>query len=241
MTDVYDEGKYNNTIRTLNYSKEIINELFAGLNVNFVHLEFIDNVYVPNHGKQKSSDAVTIDFGILKNFVIDNSSNKSTVKIFRLGASIYNIGNTEIADNNHSNKSELLPVIFRAGMSFDINFMNRKQSSVSSDVQSFSHVEYEDILNDNADFPVVKFGEELTIADFLILRAGVISSRSYPSKVDAFKSEFTFGAGFKANFNKLFKSSDRAGFILDYAATQPTTKILEEGFLLWSLKINYIP
>ncbi len=241
--------KYTNSISTLNYSRELFQNFYAGVNLEFVHMGYLRNyngrTYSPeweNGFIQNPSDAVTLDIGVLKKFNMESSSDKSVKKTFELGAAIYNFADQKISDNNYKDVYERLPVILRGGISFTINVTDGSSSINSSQFQSFSHFEFENVLNDDGP-SVFKVGEELILSNFLILRCGIVDKGRYEYSNELSKTEFTFGAGFKAGFNKFLTSKDQLTFILDYSGMPPTTKLtnIANDFILWSLKVNYIP
>ncbi len=235
--------QYDNSIYTINYSKEILQGFYGGLNFNIVRLGYRTNYDYSNRKTtftDNTSESFTLDIGVLKQFNLVKSSDGKTTRIFQAGASLFNLNKGRIS---YSDRSEQLPVIFRAGMGYLINFSDaEKNSELSSVFRSFTHFEYESTLNDDQ-ISVIKIGEEIILGDFFILRGGFISSGRYEYANPISKPEITFGAGFKVQFNKIFKSSDSLIMILDYAGMPPTTSKSNTAnvFILWGLSANYIP
>ncbi len=117
--------------------------------------------------------------------------------------------------------------------------MDNKKQFYSSAIESFTHFEFENNLNGKVN-PEIKIGEELIIADFLILRSGIVSDGYSASGRDT-DLQVTFGAGLKIGLNKFFKTEKNINLILDYAGTPPTTDNSNNHFDILSLKVNYTP
>lgn len=232
------DADYHNSIHTLNYSREVCKDFYAGLNLNLVHMGYLkpyDTMFEYGSYYEKSSDAFSFDVGVLKRFQFNGSENSENT--FSLGAALYNPLGLGIKNKNILNEDfkESLPVILRTGISY--NHILRKGKNDSKLMQSLTHIECEGILN-SSENPVVKVGEELTVFDFLILRGGVSSLGSYAYRTLS-DLVVTYGLGIKAGFNKLFNKSDRIEFGIDYAGTPPA--FISSYFNIFSVKINYLP
>lgn len=228
----------HNSIHTLNYSREINKDFYAGINLNLIHLGFLNSHYYPfEYGTtyEKSSDAFAFDIGILKKYEFKGDDNSENT--FSLAAAIYNPLGTSIKNKNYVNAdiSEKLPVILRTSISFNHILRNGKNDTKL--LQSFTHFECEGILNGDEP-PVIKVGEELTIHDLVILRGGIATAGNYGIRTLS-DLIVTYGVGIKAGFNKFFNQNDRIELGIDYAGTPPSFTI---NYLnIFSLKINYIP
>ncbi len=227
---------FHNSIHTLNYSRNAGKEYYAGVNVNLVHLGFLrDYNYYGNSYIQKSSDAITMDIGFLKKINLGDASDVNRLSIFQTGVVLSNVTGAVIADNNTPDVYEALPIIFMAGMSYNIKFL----SGNKPDFQSFTHIEYEQTLNDK-ESPVLKIGEEIILGDFIILRGGFITNGGGQTySYNYFEPNVTFGVGMKAAFNNFLNSAGKVTFLLDYAGTPPTSE--RHDFNILALKVNYIP
>ncbi len=89
---VNESGSYSshNSIHTLNYSRELAEGFYAGANIELVHMGYLLNyssLQVGSEGTydQKSSDAFTMDIGILKKFDESDASDKNILKTFQIG------------------------------------------------------------------------------------------------------------------------------------------------------------
>ncbi|MBS1492523.1 MAG: hypothetical protein JST55_03370 [Bacteroidetes bacterium] len=82
----YVEQKYvienRNFIYTLNYSREMLKNFYAGVNLNIVYSSYIDKNSVP------------IDIGLLFKFPVISSSQKFS-NLFQMGAAYYNINKAQ--------------------------------------------------------------------------------------------------------------------------------------------------
>jgi len=233
---------YHNAIHTLNYSRELGDGFYGGINLELVHLGYLSNSYYNSSYDQRSSDAVTVDVGFLKKIDLNKSESKNTVKIMQIGAAIYNLTGESIVNRSYEYSSLSLPVIFRLGASYNFKILESEGNLKSSPFQSFTHIEVETILNSKSS-RAFKIGQEIIVSDFFILRGGMVSSRntnfSYSDYREENSSDFTYGIGFKLGFNKFLKAQDPLTVILDYSGT-PLTAYYND-FSIVSLKVNYIP
>ena len=243
--------KYHNSIHTLNYSREISKGFYAGANVELVHMGYLGSRYsdlqlgspVFYYGDNfKSSDAFTLDLGILRRVEFGNPQSKAS-NIFQVGAAIYNVTGSQIENKNYKDLNEVLPVIFRAGISLINNFFTDTKKT-SSDFQMFTVIEFESVLNAQ-DVNTLKFGEQVIIGDFFILRGGVtfrqkeINNDSYYTYTKN-RAEFNLGAGLKLPLNKIVKSDVPLNLVVDFTPSLPETKT-NKSFTNLSLSFNYTP
>lgn len=236
-----DNARFHNSIHTLNYSRDIGKDCYAGVNLNLVHMGFVRQyMFFEESGyDQKSSDAFSIDIGFLKKLVLESSSQNENLKVLQFGAAVYNVTGSVIRNKNTDDYYETLPIILRLGMSYNLKLLDEEIKAKSTEFQSFTHFELESILN-GSDNPIFKLGQEFIISDLLILRGGLSTGGVEKSHyINSNDPSVTFGAGFKIGVNNFLKSADRATFVLDCAGPSPTS--IRDNFYLFSLKINYIP
>jgi len=209
-TDLSEKGNYD-AIYTVNYSREIIKDYFAGVNLGVYHYS---NHYYTWFGNERLilQDGVTLDLGLLKKFEIETEDNKQT---FQIGTSIYNIANSKVTFYDYYKNS--LPVTFRIGASHKLNIENGNHIGVPYPLEIFTNIEYEKIVNSEF-HATFRMGEELSLWKILHLRAGYFYSTVHDGYRED-ESEFTCGAGLSIPLSKLLKMKNKLDLKIDYVRT----------------------
>jgi len=237
---------YYDAAYTINYSREVIKDFYAGLNLGIYHYtQYFDNfngdVYLIY------DDGLTMDLGLLKKFHLYNKSDKH---VFEIGAALYNITNSKYSRNfgDYLLEKSPLPVTFRIGGSHQLKMIRTGNYGDYTPVQLFTHIEFEKIINSELD-AVFKIGEEITIMDIVILRGGYfyskVTEKRYPDDNYYFQSEFTAGAGLNIPINKLFKFKTPLNLKLDYTSKDLETRERFDNnygtFYTFGVTLNYVP
>ena len=237
-------GDVNYSLYTLNYSREIIKDLSAGLNIAMVQMHF------PPEGSGASAStgtAYTLDLGVLKKFEIISASNKNLNHSVNIGSSIYNLTSTKISVADDAQK-EALPVLFRIGTSYNLKLKGSGIIPNSNILELLTHIEYQNVLNSDYD-KMFKIGQEVTVAEIISLRCGYFSQKldnfGYPSANADKQSQFTYGAGVKIPLGLIFKSKTPISLTVDYVnLEQPTFLAYDykwENFSTVSVNLKFAP
>ncbi len=205
---------YYDAIFTVNYSKEVIKDFYAGVNLGVYHFYQYYYWLTANNpgGNFFIADGVTLDLGLLKKFTLKTSANE---QIFQLAASVTNFTNSKVvSDEGGFVNKEALPVTFRIGGSHQLKIPDGVIKGVPYPVQFFTHFEYEKIINSEY-YGTFKIGEELSLWAILYLRAGYFNSKMEGND-GYFIGEFTYGAGLSIPVNKLLKTKNELTLKIDY-------------------------
>lgn len=249
-------GKVYNAIYRINYSREVVKDFFAGVNLGVYHISYYPDAYIgirvgTEYEYSVHDDGVTLDFGVLKKFTLDNSSNKYLFQTIQIGSSIYNLTGSKVAYINAEPVREPLPVIFRIGGSYSLKIKDGGIKKSNEMISSFTHVEFEKVLNSEFD-AVFKIGEEILIYEIIALRAGYYYTRirdeigdsNYWDIMPQTQSGFTLGVGFQVPINKIFKFAAPLTLKIDYVNIEPGytryPSSLDKFFTL-ALNLNYSP
>lgn len=249
-------GKVYNAIYTINYSKEVVKDFFAGVNVGVYHVSYYPDAYIgirlgTEYEYSVHDDGVTLDFGLLKKITLKNNLDKNLSHTFQIGSSIYNITGSKVHYINYVPVEESLPVIFRIGGSYALKINDGGIKTSKEMISSFTHVEFEKVLNSDYD-AVYKIGEELLIYEIIALRAGYCYTKIRDESGDDYywdimpktQSDFTLGIGFQIPINKIFSFTAPLTLKIDYVSMEPGytryPSSLDKFFTL-ALNINYSP
>ncbi len=234
-------GRQTYSLYTLNYSREITKDFYAGINFNLIH------TFMPSRSTSnvKANDIFPIDIGLYKKFTINTSASPYLTHSVQVAGSLYNItGAKATFDNLEIFPNSVLPVILRLGTSYNLEFRKSQESKM---LNVFVHFGYENVLNSYTGaegyFNNVKFGGEVTLWDILSLRAGY-NTKSTETIYSEMKSQFTYGAGVKIPLEKVFKNDTPISLYIDYVnMKQPYPKEFGDmpNFNTIGLRINYIP
>jgi len=234
------EDSWYPSIYTLNYSREIIKDFYAGVNLNGVVPG-----YISQQGAVLNHPLYTIDIGLLKKFTFYDSTNK-VFPIISVGGSIININETKFHHTNPVGNSYVfyLPTIARIAAS--VNFIYKKNTFINN-LDFFNvllHLEYENTLN-SRNRNAFKGGLEIGFSDILFIRGGALNLNTRNKSVtdsDYGKQESTetFGAGVKIPIDLIFKLKTSASIALDYTNLK-LNKYDTDRFHSFAVKLNYIP
>lgn len=209
---------YNFSLYSLNYSREIINDFFAGVNLGIAHIHFP----VPPSEAFEFKDAFTIDIGLLKKVTLDNPS-KNVKHSVSFGASVINISGSKIkATYEGTTEDNLLPIVIRAGGNYNIKIKGNSLIPGGNLFESLTHVEYRNVTNSDY-YKTFSIGEEFTLSDIFILRLGYFSQTVEQETIYnvGSQSKFTYGAGVKLPLNKIFKMNNTLNLGIDYVNMTP--------------------
>jgi len=209
-----------NSLYTLNYSREVINDFFAGVNIGYIYSFF---------GKFTDYDATgkcyTLDFGLLKRINIPAVPNSNLIHSVQLGASMYNVTGTKISYSDPNQKNPL-PQILRLGASYNMKIKGGKLIPNSNLIETLTQFEYQKVTNSNY-FSAFKLGQELTISEIFSIRAGYftqsINNFNNPDYNASSQSSFTYGAGVKIPVNLIFDFKTPASLDIDYVNMKPAS------------------
>ncbi|MBN8572004.1 MAG: hypothetical protein J0M18_20475, partial [Ignavibacteria bacterium] len=249
-------GKVYNAIYRINYSREVVKDFFAGINAGVYHISYYPDAFIgirvgTEYEYSVHDDGVTLDFGLLKKFTFENNLNKNLSQILQLGSSIYNLTGSKVHYVNADPVEEPLPVIFRIGGSYSLKINDGEIKTSKEMISSFTHVEFEKVLNSDYD-AVYKIGEEILLYEIIALRAGYYYTKIRDEIGDSYywdimpksQSDFTLGVGFQIPINKIFKFTAPLTLKIDYASMEPGytryPSSLDKFFTL-ALNINYSP
>lgn len=198
-------AKFNNYVNNyrLTVCSEIIKDLYAGINLNFLTPDRDFGYMLHEHGNL-SGPYLYFDLGILKSFKFGRKNLKQDLNI---GASIVNVN---AAGYNYSDGTGegKLPVILRTGTSYNI--------LINETFNFLLNAEYEDLLN-SENYDGLHTGFEFSLDPLLYLRTGYYS-QDIPDK--DFHSQFTYGIGVNILFPVYFTGMESMpGFkiIFDYS------------------------
>jgi len=236
--------KHYDALFTVNYSREIVKDFYAGVNFGVFHFSqyFVDGL---SYTYYNVYDGATLDIGLLKKFHISSTENKH---ILSFGTAVYNAANSQIPFEESEYK-EPLPVVLRIGASHQLFFEGKDVKKSEYPLKIFTHIEIQKILNAEHDL-TFKLGEEFTMWDILSVRAGYFLSKVHeeffswsPSEYDY---EINFGAGINIPLQKLLKTKNPFNIKIDYTKTSITDfhsfyYYDEDKFSHLGLSINYIP
>jgi len=197
---------------TLNYSREIVKDFTAGVNIGMVDIHQSADII--------SSDktAFTLDLGVLKKFRI-NTSDKNLSQSVSLGSSVINVTGSKLKVSTNAEGLKL-PVIFRAAASYTMALKGNQIINNSNTFSFLGHIEYESVLNTDR-YTTFKVGTEFTIIDILSLRVGYFSRNAdlvrsvYSYNLGKF-NQVTYGAGVKFPLSKVFEMKTPLSLNVDY-------------------------
>ncbi|MGE5498338.1 MAG: hypothetical protein ACM3Q2_09720 [Syntrophothermus sp.] len=186
--DILSEHKPESNIFMLNYSRNIINGLSAGVNINCFQDKLGNNEF----------NSWTYDFGLLKKFSFE--SEKINHGLY-LGLSFTNFTNTKISISR--TQYDYLPSILRLAAGYELD----PQSKIG-DYQIFKALlttQYMDLLNTD-DYSHFQLGAEITLLEILKVRAGYFTMglNNYGVVGDVKRlNETTYGLGIELPFRKI--------------------------------------
>ncbi|MBS1492518.1 MAG: hypothetical protein JST55_03345 [Bacteroidetes bacterium] len=242
---------YKPYIYTLNFSREMVKDFYAGVNINLVE---DNNPRFPVREFNNKGLVPTFDFGVLKNFEIHAVQNKFESHKFKLGLSVNNFTNSKyVYSDLDFTYNVYLPVIFRIGGSYDFIQKGDRLKKNGEEFSFLGYFEFEKILN-IAKYYTYKAGCEFCIYDILFFRMGYVSRNAgftnsilsyYLSKF----TQFTYGAGVKIPLDLIFKMKTPLLIKVDYVnLRQPgrdngglNTEVPYPNFNTIGINLNWVP
>jgi len=237
---------------SLNYSREVVKDFYAGININAVDIHNSSSVITLD-----KKILYTLDIGLLKKISLPGFTNTGISHSVSVGTSFYNVTNSKYVFTYTgvpvSGSGDVhLPVIFRGAASYNLKLKGTGFAKNSSDFALLTNFEYEKILN-TARYETYKFGAELTIKDILSLRVGHFSRKAnvkstiFDYNTGEF-SQFTYGGGIKIPLHLIFNMKTPLSLSIDYVnlkqPTNPdfiTSTIVLKNYNTFAVKLNYIP
>ncbi|MBN8570890.1 MAG: PorV/PorQ family protein [Ignavibacteria bacterium] len=234
----------NYSLYTLNYSREIVKDFFAGINLGLVHLHFPQPITLANE-IATPKDAFTADIGVIKRFNLESSAYKKVNQSIQLAGSVVNFTGSKITYNNNDGTS-LLPIILRLGGSYNVKFKGGSIFPNSNLYESLTHIEYQNVTNSDYN-KAFMIGEEFIFSDIFILRAGFFTQTVglETQYNEGSQSQFTYGAGIKLPLNYIFNMKNTLSLGIDYVNMEPPT--FSKSYKSWdhfntiNLNLKFIP
>lgn len=261
--DIVITDEYGNYVRTetydpdlttyrLSYSAEVMKGLFAGTNLNLLHVftGMENNLTVGNEqGSGGSKDIFYFDLGVIKSFDLKSKGMDHKVN---LGSSLVNVNFAEYSTVDES-QADPLPVIFRLGAAYELSLDDR---SISSKLKSYNflvNLEYEDLFNSKY-YSGFHGGLEFTFLEIVSLRAGYFTSdnrnATYDTLINGIReegfstNEFTYGFGVNIPVRQLTDSKTPLEIKFDFVSLkQPPLNEKKDdwkNFQVYTLIINWI-
>jgi len=244
--EIYENGGYRkknyyDAVYTVNYSKEVIKDFYAGVNLGVFHFTNLIDFWT-NPDYIIIDDGFTFDLGLLKKFNIKSQTNE---QIFQIGASLYNITNSKVShDFGGVVFKDPLPATFRIGASHQLKIANGKHEGVPYPLGFFTHIEFQKIINSELD-AMFKIGEEFSAWDILFVRAGFFYSKIRLGTNNNFQSELSAGAGLNIPIHKLLQTKNAFELKIDYVSRD----LDDHGRFDWdndtfqtlAVSVNYMP
>lgn len=235
---------YYDAIYNINYSREVVKDFFAGVNLGIFHFHNYYEWIIPSGymGNFVIDDGLYLDAGVLKRFMVKHSDFEH---IFQLAAACNNITDSKIITTDIGyEEREPIPVILKVGGSYQFALLNGQDRHKI--ISTFTQIEFEKTVNSELSH-TLKFGQELTIYEVLSLRLGYFSSPQGGSDYDDSK-KFTYGLGVNVPLNKILKTKKPLNIKLDYAGTD-LDKVNRYGFVydyydnyrIINLSVNFSP
>jgi hypothetical protein len=224
VTDVMYE---TTTLYTVNYSREILNDFYAGINLS---------IFLPSRPVSKKT-AYPIDIGLLKKFVIKNRGKSSTAHSVMLGSSLRNVSKARI--HFYDDYYYTLPQIFRLGAGYSFSFNGNLLIKNSKTINAFIHLDYENVLN-AYNMNAYRAGMEIELLEILSLRGGYCEGNG----IIADKNRFTYGAGIKLALSRYIEQKNNFTLFLDYASMKQNAHDFYgnlRNFQTIAVRVNCIP
>lgn len=249
-------GKYDPDITNyrLTLSAEVIKDLYAGVNFNYLHPDFDLDEFTVGNEKESYDDVFYFDLGVIKTF---NFNTKKTDQNVSLGTSLINAFSADYNSIPDADYSGRLPVIFRFGASYNLALNDR---SISPKLRSYNFLldgEYEDLFNSKY-YGGFHAGFEFTFLEILSLRAGFYSQENvstsynfdstgtYLSVTNSENTvdEFTYGFGLNIPVKQLTDGKTPIEIKFDFAyLNQPAYKNGNDSpgkFHVYTVLFNWI-
>lgn len=227
-----DNLNYN--LYTLNFSREIFKDFFAGANLNLIFAHRPVHITGP-YISAENSKTFSFDLGLLKRFEFKSPVLNRKEEIV-LGASLVNVSNASVQVNNMDMD---LPVIVRFGLGHSLKIFKNNFVKNSHAFNIFSHFEFEKELKDGVT-NLIKAGTDITLYDIVSLRGGLYH-RFEKSDI---KATLTYGIGLNIPVDNFSNGKYPFKINIDYVnLTQPNSfsGYKSDNFNLISMKLSWLP
>lgn len=236
------DNDLNNSLYTLNYSREVVKDFFAGINFSFIHQHYPEPI---GNEIVTPKDAFTSDIGVLKRFNLESSADKNINQSIQFAGSVVNFTGSKIT-YNYDDDTSLLPIILRLGGSYNVKVKGGSIFPNSNLYESLTHVEYQNVTNSDYN-KAFMIGEEFIFSDIFILRAGFFTQTVglETQYNEGSQSQFTYGAGIKLPLNYIFNMKNTLSLGVDYVNMEPPT--FSKSYKSWdhfntiNLNLKFIP
>jgi hypothetical protein len=240
-------GEISNTIYTVNFSREMMNDVYLGININSVTPNYLFN----QSPKVPNKSATTFDIGILAKINISNLS-PYTSQLIQFGAALYNINNVKYGYEYSflgytGYESYALPVILRFGSSYSMKYKRDYIIKNLNLVGFLAHLEMED--NSTSHYVLLKLGAEVTLLDIISFRGGYSIGNNFERSTNGKLNGDTYGIGLKIPLNLILKYNLPLSLTIDYVNLKPPPQrdSWNEGYYVFdrfntiSAKLNFVP
>lgn len=240
-TEKYDPDLTN---YRLTYSAEVIEGLYAGTNLNLLHVYTgsENNLTVGNEqGTGGSKDIFYFDLGVIKSFDLKSKGMNHKVNI---GTSLINVNFAEYSTVDAA-QADPLPVIFRLGAAYDLSLDDR---SISSKLKSYNilvNLEYEDLFNSKY-YSSIRGGLEFMFLEIISVRAGYYAWKNVTDfqRKEFSTNEFTYGFGLNIPVRQLTDSKTPLDIKFDFVTLKqpPLSENKDDwkNFQAYTLTVNWL-
>jgi hypothetical protein len=234
----YNGNDVNFKLYTLNYSREIFKNFFAGANLNIVTAQ---TIYVteanPNGTIEKA--AFTFDIGLLKKFQFESTILDRSEQII-LAATIINPASARVQVYNMYKD---IPVIARMGIGHNLKIFRNTLVKNTNVLNMFSQIELEKKFNSGA-LDLIKAATDVTLYDIVSLRGGFYHKLAH--KADDAQTELTYGVGLNIPVDKFSDGKYPFKVNIDYVNLAPQSfydnySYNNLNYNLFSLKLTWLP
>ncbi len=217
LTDKFIQGRDGFYIYTINYARNLADDISVGIAANYYYLKFsnLTTSSSPDETKSISGSAIDINLAVLYRF--PESFTFSSNDKFQVGFQIKNILNTKIKYDNFPQEDYKFQNI-RAGFSYNYNPNFEKVFGLSPLKFMFAF----DAVFKGADYDFTEwqpnFGIELTLFEILQLSFGR-ENEIQIKEIYSYSPQHPvnrYGAGIKIPFHKFFDLSNRLELKFDY-------------------------
>jgi len=240
----YDFKNNYHSIYNLNYSKEIVKNFYAGVNVNLLTPHFA-GMYEPI---ETNKTIYIIDIGILIKIPVENSS-KNISQLFQIGSAYTNLNRTKYDNGLTLGNTQYypLPAILRLGGSYKVKYKRDDIIKKLNLIGLLAHVEFEAVTNSSR-YVKIKLGGEVTFFDIFSFRAGYTIGNTFERSTSGKLNGDSYGAGVKIPVDLIFQLASPLSLSIDYVnLEQPPERDSWNGverfgrFNTVSLKLNWVP
>lgn len=231
--NVTGKFEYNQTITTLNYAKDVMENLVAGVNINLAQVR-----------ANKTYNAWPIDLAVTR--YCDAFSNDELHAQIAFSAAIFNIFKVKMSyksDLDNRTYEDELAQMLKAGVSGRFDYLNHSLIPGLDLFNVILNTEYRSVLN-SADRKAFIVGGELALTELLFLRAGyyreTINAHNSPENEDLL-NELTYGFGVQLPVQELGIATLPLYIRFDYTKLeQPSyTKTIShwDDFKVWNINV----